>query len=175
MNVPDLLAGVPIDSEMDRYFQKRARGRLRIREIDPLSGQLARVQQIPAPQLEEFIAATFRDADHAAERRKQEIEQIQSLWLSGDMEEAEAVVSRRLLNSSDFEKHVLQEVQIHLATAISQWMQRGERCFAVIDLGLDGGRRWRVAPPPASRLPGPAGGRTQMNPGGALTSPPAGS
>jgi len=134
LNVPDLLAGTPVDSEMDRYFQSRARGRLRIREIDPLHDQLARVKQVPASALEESIVAIFRDADRAAELKSREVDQLQPLWLNGDMEEAEALVSRRMEESSPFEKRVLLEGQAHLAGAMTQWMHGSDRCFAAIDL-----------------------------------------
>jgi uncharacterized protein YbaP (TraB family) len=142
LNIPDLLAGVPIDSEMDRYFQTRAKGHLRIREIDGLPTQLDRVKQVPASQLEEFVAGAFRAADRAAAERQQDIEQLQALWLSGEMEEVEAIVARRLMNGSDFERRILQDGQMHMAEAISQWIERSDRCFAVIDLdwmvGADG-------------------------------------
>jgi uncharacterized protein YbaP (TraB family) len=58
------------------------------------------------------------------------------------MEEVEAIVARRLMNGSDFERRILQDGQMHMAEAISQWIERSDRCFAVIDLdwmvGADG-------------------------------------
>jgi uncharacterized protein YbaP (TraB family) len=142
LNLPDLLAGIPIDSEMDRYIQSHAKGHLRIYEINGLAQQLARVKEVPDAQSEAFVAATFRDASALAERRTEQVGELPALWIAGDMQQVEAAEARYRTADSDFLRRVQQESQEHVTRAIAQWLDRGGRCFAAIDLdqllGADG-------------------------------------
>jgi uncharacterized protein YbaP (TraB family) len=133
--------GYEVEAGVDRYFLGKARGRKKIRELEPPDRVMGLLDGLPGEVQDRYLRHTLADLD----KSKEEMSGIVEAWSGGDPRAMEAIVARSLREHPDLAPvfdAVLYRRNRDMVRAVEDYLKRGERCFVVVGaahlVGKDG-------------------------------------
>jgi uncharacterized protein YbaP (TraB family) len=116
---------------IDQHFLNLAKDAMRVEQLETAEMQLRLLADIPESEQEQYLAATLKSAALS----QQLIQEFKSVWMSGDADRLDALVSSAWDGSSGLQNKMFAGRNPHMADAAEQCLKNNERCFVVVGAG----------------------------------------
>jgi uncharacterized protein YbaP (TraB family) len=132
--IPTMKGGMRPEFEVDRYFLDRvdqSKDKKQVVEIDSVEMYLKLLSGFADDVQEEILA----DAMEAVDRMPERIKQLEEVWLSGDADRLDKLMSEPSHSSQQVRKALGQDRHSHMADVAEQFLNGKEQAFIVVGGG----------------------------------------
>ena len=129
--LPMQKAGMDASLGIDKYFLDRAHAAKppkKIEQVETADFQLKLLSSLPDSLADEFLNFTIGEADTS----KDQDSQIEKLWINGDAEELDKVISETPKDLEGIQRAMREDRNPHMTDVAEKYLKGGGPCFFVV-------------------------------------------